>query len=144
MTMPARQVGLFQLGCWAAFAVAALHVGVHVLGHADLSPHAQAGMSMLPPDYVVLVPGLRQPTYLSVVNALSLSYALLFAAIGAAGLAVVRHGQYEPKLLRAVAGAFAIGTGMALVVSVVLSFSLQTFVLAIVPMCFGLASVPEE
>jgi tryptophan-rich sensory protein len=98
----------------------------------------------LSPAYVIQVPGLRQPTYLGVVSALSLSYALLFATIGAAGLAVVRHGQHQPKLLRAVAGAFATGTALALVVSVVLSFSLQTFVLAVVPMCFGLAAVPEE
>jgi hypothetical protein len=144
MTMPARQVGLFQLGCWVAIAVAALHAAVHVAVGTDLSPHAQAGMSMLSPAYVIQVPGLRQPTYLGVVSALSLSYALLFATIGAAGLAVVRHGQHQPKLLRAVAGAFATGTALALVVSVVLSFSLQTFVLAVVPMCFGLAAVPEE
>jgi hypothetical protein len=142
--MPARQVGLFQLGCWVALAFAAFHAGVHVMGQTELSPHAQAGMSMLSPAYVIQVPGLRQPTYLGVVNALSLTYALLFATIGAAGLAVIRHGQYQPRLLRAVAGAFATGTGLALVVSVVLSFSLQTFVLAVIPVCFGLAAVPEE
>jgi hypothetical protein len=142
--MPARQVWLFQLGCWAAFAVAVVHVAVHVATGGDLSPHASAGMSMLPPDYVVPVPGLRQPTYLSVVDALSLSYALLFATVGAAGFAVVRHGQFNSRLLRAVAGVFATGAGMALIVSVALSFSLQTFVLAIVAICFGLAAVPEE
>lgn len=142
--MPARQVWLFQLGCWVAVAAAALHVAVHVMVGGDLSPHAEAGMSMLSPDYVVRVPGLRQPTYRGVVDALSLSHALLLATIGAGGLAVARHGQFNPKLLRAVAGAFAIGTGMALITSAVLSFSLETFVLAIVAICFGLAAVPEE
>jgi hypothetical protein len=142
--MPARQVGLFQLGCWVAFVVAGLHVVAHVVGGQGASPHAVAGMHMLPPDYVVIIPGLGQPTYLGIVDALSLTYALLLATIGAAGLAVVRHGRNDPKLLRGVAGVFAIGTGMALVTSVVLSFSLQTFVLAIVAICFGLAAVPEE
>ena len=144
MTLPARQVWLFQLGCWMAFVLAAVHLVIHVAGGEGLSPHAQAGMSMMAPDYVVIVPGLRQPTYLGVVDALSLSYALLFATIGAAGLAVVRHGRDDPRLLRGVAGAFAIGSGMALVSSIVLSFSLTTFVLAIVAMCFGLAAVPQE
>jgi hypothetical protein len=143
MTMPVRQVWLFQLGCWVAFAVAVLHVGVHVLGREDLSPHAAAGLGMLSPAYVVPVPGLLQPTYTSVVDALSLSFALLFATIGAAGLAVVSHGQNEPRLLRAVARAFALGTGMALVVSVLLAFGLVTFAVAIAAMCFGLAAVPE-
>ena len=79
---------------------------------------------MMAPDYVILVPGLRQPTYLSIVDALSLSYAILLATIGAGGLAVVRHGRYEPTLLRSVAGALAVGTGLVLVVSVALSFGL--------------------
>ena len=144
MTMPARQVWLFQLGCWVAFVVAGLQVLAHVVGGQEASPHAEAGLRMLSPDYVVLVPGLRQPTFLGIVDALSLNYALLLATIGAAGLAVVRHGQGNSKLLRSVAGAFAIGTGMALVTSVALSFSLQTFVLAIVAICFGLSAVPEE
>lgn len=144
MTMSARQVWLFQVGCWVAFAAAGLHLVAHVVGGQEATPHAEAGLRMLSPDYVVLVPGLRQPTYLGVVDALSLNYALLFATIGAGGLAVVRHGQNNPALLRGVAGTFAIGTVMALVTSVVLSFSLQTFVLAIVAICFGLAAVPEE
>lgn len=142
--MPARQVWLFQLGCWMAFAVAACQLLVHVAAGSELSPHAVAGLALEPPGYVFLVPGLRQPTFPGVVDALSLSFALLFATIGAAGLAVVRHGQLNPRLLRAVAGALATGTGLALVVSVVLAFSLQTFVLAVVPMCFALATVPPE
>lgn len=144
MTLPARQVWLFQLGCWVAIAGAALHLAIHVIGGRSLSPHAQAGMSMMAPDYVILVPGLRQPTYLGIVDALSLSYALLLATVGAGGLAVARHGRYEPTLLRGVAGAFAVGTGLSLVVSVALSFGLMTFVLAVAAMCFGLAAVPEE
>lgn len=142
--MPARQVWLFQVGCWTAFAAAGLHIVAHVIGGEVASPHAAAGLGMLTPDYVVLVPGLRQPTYLGVVNALSLSQALLLATIGGAGLAVVRHGRGNPKLLRGVAGAFATGIGMALVTSVLLSFSLQTFALAVVAICFGLSAVPEE
>jgi len=141
--MPARQVWLFQLGCWVAFLVAVLHIGVHVLGREDLSPHVVAGLAMLSPAYVIRVPGLLQPSFTSVVDALSLSYALLFATIGAAGLAVVSYGQNDARLIRAVARAFALGTGMALVVSVLLAFGLGTFVVAIVAMCFALASVPE-
>jgi hypothetical protein len=142
--MPARQVWLFQLGCWVAFGVAGLHLVAHVMGGQGAPPHAVAGLRMLPPDYVVSVPGLRQPTYLGVVDALSLTYALLLATVGAAGLAVVRHGKDNSRLLRSVAGVFAIGVSVALVTSIVLSFSLQTFVLAIVAICFGLSAVPEE
>lgn len=142
--MPARQVWLFQLGCWVSFVVAALHAVMHLVGRAELSPHAQAGLAMLSPGYVIPVPGGHPPTFIGVVNALSLTFALSLLTIGAAGLAVVRQYDFTPRLLRGVAGAFALGTGLMLVVSVALAFSLQTFVLALVPICFGLACVPEE
>ena len=142
--MPARQVWLFQLGCWMAVVVAAAHALVHVATAGDLTPHAEAGLAMLGPRYVLPVPGLRQPTYPGIVSAMSLTITLLFATIGAAGLAVVRRRDFTPRLLRSVAGALAAGTGLTLVVSVALAFSAETFLIALVPICFGLAAVPEE
>jgi len=144
MTLPLRQQWLFQLGCWTAFAAAALHVAAHVFSMSDLSPHALAGMSLLAPDYVFSLPGLRQPTYLTVVDGLSLSLPLLLATIGAAGLAVARHGNDDARLMRSVAGVFGIGLAALLVTSVALFFSALTFALALPALCFGLACVPES
>lgn len=143
-SMPARQVWLFQMGSWTALLVAALHAVVHVVGRADLSPHAQAGLTLLPPRFAFAVPGGAAPTFVGELHALSLAFALWFLTIGVAGLVVVRRYDFTPRLLRGVAGAFALGTGLMLVASLVLAFSLQTFLLALVPLCFGLAAVPEE
>lgn len=144
MTIPPRQAWLFRLGCWTTFAVALVHVAAHVVVGPELSPHAAAGMSMLQPEYVFPVGGLRQPTYGSVVDGLSLALPLLMGTMGAAGLSVLRHGRDDAKLVRGIAGAFAVGTTSVLVVSVLLFFSVVTFVLALAAMCFGLAAVPEE
>jgi len=144
VTLPPRQQWFFQLGCWAAFAAAGVHVAAHVFGLSDLSPHASVGMSMLAPDYVFAVPGPRQPTYRSVVDGLSLSLPLLLATIGAAGLAVSRHGNNDVRLMRSVSAVFAIGLAALLVTSVALFFSALTFALALPAMCFGLACVPES
>jgi hypothetical protein len=143
VTLPPRQQWFFQLGCWAAFTAAGVHIVAHVFGTPDLSPHATVGMSMLAPDYVFAVPGPQQPTYRSVVDGLSLSLPLLLATIGAAGLAVSRHGNNDARLVRSVAGAFGIGLAALLVTSVVLFFSVLTFALALPALCFGLACVPE-
>lgn len=144
MTIPSRQLGLFRIGCWTAWLAAIVHVVAHVLASPDLSPHAAAGLSLLPPDYVLRVPGLRQPTHQGVVAGLSLSLPLLLASIGAAGFAVVRHGNASASLIRAVAGAYAIGVAAVLVTSIVLFFSVQTFVIALPALCFALAAVPER
>jgi hypothetical protein len=124
--------------------VAGLHAVVHLATGGDLTPHAQAGMAMLEPRFVLPLPGLRQATYAGAIEALSITVALLYATIGLAGLALVRRRDFTPRLIRGVAGAYALGTGLALVASVALAFGLQTFVLALVPICFGLAAVPEE
>lgn len=142
--MAPRQVWLFQLGCWVAFATAILQVAAHVLTPIVADPHVEAGLALLPPASVFLVPGLRQPTFTSVFDGLSLSLAMLVATIGAAGLAVIRHGLESPLLMRGVARAFALGSAMLLVLSITDYFSILTFPIAVMAMCFALAAVTPE
>lgn len=142
--MAPRQVWLFQLGCWVAFATALLHLAAHIAGPATVSPHATAGLSMLSPSYVFIVPGLRRPTFVSVIDGLSLSVALLIATIGATGLAVLKHGSESPLLLRGVTRAFAVGSAGLLVISITDYFSMQTFLISVMAMCFALAAVTPE
>lgn len=144
MSLPPRQAGLFHLGCWCCFGAAFVHALAHVAGGHELSPHALAGLSLLPPDFVIAVPGSRQPSYRGIVEGLSLSLPVLLATVGGAGLAVARHGRGDAALVRAVAGAFALGTTAVLLLSGIFFFSLVTFVLALPAMCFALAAVREE
>ena len=64
----------------------------HLLTPAVSDPHAVVGLGMLQPSHVFIVPGLRRPTFMSVLDGLSLSFAVLVATIGFAGLAVLKHG----------------------------------------------------
>lgn len=142
--MAPRQVWLFQLGCWMALAAAALHVVAHFAGTWPTDPHIVAGLSELAPAAVFTVPGLRQPTFISVFEGFSVGIAILLATIGAAGLAVQRHSNAAPLAVRGMARAFAAGTALLLVTSIVGFFSAQTFVISVVAMCFALASVDPE
>ena len=142
--MPPRQVWLFQLGCWVAFATAVVHVAEHVSGLNALAPETVADINLLRATYVILIPGLHQPTFLSVLNGFSLSLALLVATLGAAGLVVLKYGGDQPLLLRGVSRAFAIGTAMLLALSIEGFFSLQTFFMATMALCFALSAVSQE
>jgi hypothetical protein len=136
---PPRQVWLFQLGCWAAFATAVLHLVGHLM-----FPN-QAGVSGIAgrPPGLFLVPGQDIPTPQNVANGFSLSWALLLATLASAGLAVAKRGYEDTLLLRGVARAYAFGGAVLLVISVQNFFSLQSFLIAIVALCFALAMVPE-
>jgi hypothetical protein len=84
-----------------------VHPAAHVFHPYDLSPHASAQLNMVEPTHVFMVPGLRRPTFISVLDGFSLSYAVMFAMIGAAGLAVLAHAWQHELLLRWVARVFA-------------------------------------
>ncbi|MEO8481463.1 MAG: hypothetical protein ABI634_04585 [Acidobacteriota bacterium] len=142
--MPPRQVWLFQLGCWVAFATAIAHLVEHISGLNALAPETVANINTLRATYVILIPGLHQPTFLGVLNGFSLSLSLLVATMGAVGLVVLKYGEDQPLLLRGVARALAIGTGMLLALSIEGFFSLQTFFMATMALCFALSAVSQE
>jgi hypothetical protein len=127
-----------------AFAVAILHLVIHLATGGPLAGDAAAHINASRPPFLVLIPGLWQPHFSGVFSGFSLSLSMLITTMGAAGLAVVRYGGDNEPLLRGVARAFAIGSAGLLVLSIASFFSLQTFVIAVMAMCFGLASVPQE
>jgi len=127
-----------------ALAVAALQMAAYLVTPTIADPHAVVGLGMLAPGHVFLVPGLRQPTFVGVLDGLSISLAVLVATIGLAGLAVSRQGRDAPLVVRAVARAFALGSALLLAVSIADYFSLQTFFIALMTMCFGMAAVNPE
>jgi hypothetical protein len=138
---PPRQVWLFKLGCWTAFATAALHLLAHLLVPSADKPGPEP--ADLRPGYLVLVPGQPIPSAGEVADGFSLAFSLLLATMAAAGIVVAHRGQDDPLLLRGVARAFAIGSGVLLVLSVLLFFSLQSFAIAAMALCFALGAVSE-
>jgi hypothetical protein len=142
--MPPRQVWLFQLGCWLAFATAVAHLAEHVSGLNALDPAIVAHIDTVRPTYVIPIPGLHQPTFLGVLNGFSLSLSLLLATIAAAGFVVLKYGADHALLLRGVSRAFAFGIGMLVVLSIEGFFSLQTFFMLVTALCFALSAVSQE
>jgi hypothetical protein len=140
--MPPRQIWMLRLGCWIACGFAVLHLAIHLATAGPLA--AATSPAGAAPPFVFRIPGLLQPEFAGVFTGFSLSVSLLAATIGAGGLAVIRYGGDNEPLLRGVARAFAIGTAGLLVVSIASFFSLQTFVISLMAMCFGLACVPQE
>jgi hypothetical protein len=139
-----KQVWLFRLGCWVSMATAALHVAAYATTPRVTDPHAVVGLGMMPPGHVFLVPGLRQPSFMSVLDGLSLSLAIGVGTIGLAGFAVVKYGTESPRLMRGVSGAFGLGSALLLIVSIADFFSLQSFLIALMAMCFGMSAVNPE
>ncbi len=136
---PPRQVWLFQLGCWLAFATAV----VHLAGHLFVAPVEPAVGQASRPAYLLLVPGQDVPSPRDVADGLSLALSVLVGTLGAAGLVVHRYGSERPPLLRGVARAYAFGTAVLLVLSIANFFSVQSFFIAMTALCFALASVTE-
>jgi hypothetical protein len=139
---PPRQVWLFDLGCWLALVTA----GIHLVGHLLVSGSAVPGSAATPgqrPAYLFLVQGQSVSSTDQVADGLSLSFSLLLATLGSAGLVVGKRGHDDALLLRGVARAYALGTGVLLVVSILTFFSFQTFAIATMAVCFGLATVTE-
>lgn len=125
-------------------AAAIVHVIEHVSGIRALPPDAAALVGGWAGTYVIPIPGLHQPTLAGVLRGFSLSLSMLLATIGAAGLVVLKYGGEEPRLIRGVSRAFAIGTGALLVISIDGFFSLQTFFLAVTALAFALSAVSQE
>ena len=142
--MPPRQIWLFQLGCWVAFATAVVHLAEHVSGLNALDPVIVTHINAARPTYVIPIPGVHQPTFLSVLNGFSLSVSLLLATIGAAGLVVLKYGAGQALLLRGVSRAFGFGLGMLVVLSIEGFFSVQTFFMVVAALCFALSGVSRE
>ena len=142
MTTPPRQVWLFQLGCWLAFATAAVHLAGHLVAAGTVSVTSLMDGTERP-AYLILVPGQDIPTPREVADGLSLAVALLLGTLGATGLVVHRRAQEDSVLLRGVARAYALGGTVLLIVSIMNFFSLQTFFVATMALCFALAAVSE-
>lgn len=137
---PPRQVWLFRLGCWVAFATAA----IHLLAHLFMTGSPQSVDSATTwPAYLFTVPGQTIPSIGQVADGFSLSFSLLLATIAGAGLVVATRGADDPLLLRGVSRAYAMGSGVLLVISILMFFSVQSFAIAMMALCFALAAVSE-
>lgn len=139
--MPPRQMWVFTFGCWVALAAAAIHVVGHLV--VPLSPSTEEGRQLMAhaSAYRFAFPGGVERTLMNLVDGFSLSYAVLLAAMGGLGLAVARRGGGDELLMASVARVSALAGVALLGLSLSYFFIAPALVIALMTVCYVLASV---
>lgn len=139
--MPPRQVWLFRVGCWVAIGVAVLQVLAHVIGILQPSNDIERQLVTLATEVPFAFPFGVSRTMMQVLAGSWLSFTVVLATLGTAGLVVAKRGHQDPFLVGGVARAFAIGGAALMALSLIDFFLVPTMCLALMTLCFALAGV---
>jgi hypothetical protein len=139
--VPARQVWLFQFGCWAALVAAAVHLAGHIAGPPVAINDDEQQLFRLMTTYRFAYPGGTERTMMDFMTGYSLLLPVLLSAIGAMGLAVAKRGQHDSQLMYAAARIAAITSVVVLVISLTSFFIVPTLLFAAVTVCFTVSAV---
>jgi hypothetical protein len=136
-----RQRWLFKVGCWTAVVTAAIHLAGQLSGGPPPQNDTERQLNELATTYRFAFPGGAQRSFQDLMTGFSLAFSILLSAMGAIGLMVEKRGQSDQPLMSAVARTMA-GTGLVMVViSMYYFFIVPTMCLALITICFALASV---
>jgi hypothetical protein len=136
-----RQRWLFKVGCWVAIVIASLHLAGQVGGTSTPVNETERQLMELATTYRFVFPGGTSRSMMDVMTGFSLNFSILLAALGALGLMVQKRGHLDHPLMSAVARTLT-GTGVVLVaISLSYFFIVPTMCLALMTICFALASV---
>jgi len=139
--MPHRQVMVFRIGCIAALLTAAVHMVFHLMGPQAPANDTEQQLLDLMTNYKFLLPGGASRSLLEFQTGFSLVFALFLATMGGAGLVVQKRAANDPPLALAVARVFALSSAILLVISLTHFFIIPTICIALVAVCFAIASV---
>jgi hypothetical protein len=144
--MPRRQEMVFRIGCIAALLTAALHMVGHLSGPSAPANATERQLLDLMTSYRFPFPGGAHRSLLEFQTGFSLVFALFLATVGGAGLVVRRRAAEDPALVLAVSRVFAMSMAVLLVISLTHFFIIPTMCIALVAVCFAIASVaaPDE
>jgi hypothetical protein len=141
MSMPPRQLWFFQFGCWATIVTAAVHMVGHVMPPAAPLNDTERQIMDLTTAYRFTLPGGAHRSVVNFLDGFSLMFALGLAGLGCIGLIVQKRGRHDGPLMSGVARALAVTSVGFMVVSLTNFFIIPTFFLAIMAICFLVASV---
>lgn len=139
--MPRRQLLAFRIGCWAAFATAALHLVGHFQGPMPPETPDQETLLRLLTTVTFALPGASERTTMELMNGFSLSFSVLLGLTGAIGLIVLKRGTGDPTLFYAVARALAGGSAVLLVISLSYWFLIPSVCIAMMAISFAVSAV---
>jgi hypothetical protein len=139
--MPRRQVWIFKFGCWAAMVSAVVHLAGHLAGPLTPVNDTERQLLGLATTYRFVLTGGAHRSLMDLLDGFSLMFPLFLATIGAVGLAVEKRGRGDAALMSAVARMFAVSTVVLLGVSLLKFFIVPTLFIAVMAVCFLVASV---
>ena len=139
--MPRRQLWFFQFGCWTTIVTAVVHLAGHLMPQSPPANDTERQLLQLATTYRFTLPGGAQRSTVDVLDGFTLSFALLLAGIGAAGLVVHKRGREDATLMTGVARALAVTSVALTIISLTNFFIVPTLFIAVMAICFLVASV---
>ncbi len=136
-----RQHWLFTVGCWVAIATAALHLVGQFAGQPEPASDAERQWRTLSTTVQFAFPGGTARSPQDLATGFGLTFSVLMAGLGVAGLMVARRAATLDAVLFGVARTFAVVGAAMMTLSLVYFFIIPTMCLALFTMCFALASV---
>jgi hypothetical protein len=129
-----------MFGCWVAFGSAALHLLGHVAGGLQGATDAERQLLQMAASSKFAFPGGAQRSLMDLLNGFGLIFAAQLATMGALGLIIQKRSDDE-LLMLATARVLTGGGVVLLVISFTHFFIIPTMCIALMTLCFGLASV---
>jgi hypothetical protein len=139
--MPPRQLWLFKFGCWLTIATAVLHLAVHLAGPPAPSNDTEQRLWDLATTYRFALAGGAERSLMDMANGFSLIVALLLATLGGIGLIVEKRAHQDRALMSATARMMAVSAVVMLGISLTNFFIVPSLCLAMMAVCFIVASV---
>ena len=139
--MPFRQLLVFRIGCIAAVMTAVVHLAGHVAGPPPPGNDIEHELTRLATTYAYALPGGANRTLMDLVDGYSLTFTVLLSVVGGVGYIVQKRSGADAVLMTSVARALAGACAVLLVISLTYFFIVPTIFIALVTVCFGLASV---
>ena len=132
---------VFKLGCLAAVLTAMVHLAAHMLGPQPPVDDTEREVMRLVATHEFPFPGGSQRTLMDLMDGFSLTYAVLLATVGGIGYVVQKRSRDDAILMTALSRTLAAACAVMLVISLTHFFIVPTLFIALMTVCFALASV---
>ena len=139
--MPRRQLVVFRIGCLAAVLAAAVHLAGHLLGPQAPANETERELVELATSYRFTLPGGTTRALMDFLDGFSLIFSVQLAALGGAGYLVQKRAAGDALLMAGVARVLAGASAVTLVITLTHFFIVPAILMALVAVCFAMASV---
>ena len=143
--MPRRQLIIFTIGCWAAFATAGLHLVGHMSGTAPPANDTERQLLDLATNYRFPLPGGSERAIMDLMSGFSLAFSVFLALAGGLGLVIRKRCADDGPTMLAAARALAGASVVLVTISLIYWFIVPSLMLGLMAFCFLFAAVrPPE